>query len=381
MPAIERCSQEWNRNQLEIITEYYHLYYDKKPFSSNGLRVEIKGGITASSSTWRYGYKHEGAIYELGGTARTLDGANGRIPLGPGVIARNGYAEIDDSESMLFTEDGWIAGRRPPNDHGAMDTRPNKRSKSSDEFSDRPRIDGYLFAYGFDYIGAIKAFYAVSGPQPLLPRWALGNWWSRYYKYSDDSYLELMDRFRDEKIPFSVGVLDMDWHWVDNEKVRRAGVSGWTGYSWDTDLFPEPKKFLEELHARKLKVPVCDHPADGIASYEDKYEAVCRAVGQDPTTKDPVPFNITDKKYVDAYFDIVLRKLEDDGVDFFWQDWQQGPFSSIPGIDPLWPLNHFHFLNSSRGGKRPFIFSRFPGPGGHRYPVGFSGDSVVSWQR
>lgn len=76
--------------------------------------------------------------------------------------------------------------------------------------SDSPRVDGYLFAYGLDFKSAIKAFYKISGPQPLIPRWALGNWWSRYYKYTSEAYLELMDRFKEEKIPFSVGVLDMD---------------------------------------------------------------------------------------------------------------------------------------------------------------------------
>ena len=42
-------------------------------------------------------------------------------------------------------------------------------------------------------------------------------------------------------------------------------------------------------------------------------------------------------------------------------------------------LNHFHFLDNARGGKRPIILSRYAGPGSHRYPVGFSGDTKVSW--
>jgi hypothetical protein len=81
-------------------------------------------------------------------------------------------------------------------------------------------------------------------------------------------------------------------------------------------------------------------------------------------------------------------------------DWQQGEHSRIPGIDPLWyvlpasgrlsqgglsnnltsrMLNHFQFLDTGRDGRKSIIFSRFSGPGSHRYPVGFSGDSVVSW--
>ncbi|KAK9311027.1 glycosyl hydrolases family 31-domain-containing protein [Lipomyces starkeyi] len=335
-----------NRNfpeSLEIITNRFHL-------RANGLRVQVKGN-------WWYGEPSQLEGWDLGGTARTLDGADGRIPLGPGVIARNGYMSLDDSQSMLFTEDGWVSGRR--------------QSET---------IDGYLFTYGLDYKNAIKAFYALAGSQPLLPRWALGNWWSRYYKYTGEEYLALMDRFDAEGIPMSVGVLDMDWHWVDNEIVKKSGLSGWTGYSWNTDLFPDPEAFVVEMHKRDLKVTLNDHPADGVASYEDLYEEVCEALGKDALVQDPVPFDITNKEFLNAYFNILLRTLEDQGVDFWWVDWQQGSVSAIPGIDPLWMLNHFHFLSNSREGKRPIAFSRFAGPGSHRYPIGFSGDTVVTWE-
>ena len=43
-------------------------------------------------------------------------------------------------------------------------------------------------------------------------------------------------------------------------------------------------------------------------------------------------------------------------------------------------LNHYHYLDNARGGKRPLTFSRYAGPGSHRYPVGFSGDSIVTWE-
>jgi alpha-glucosidase (family GH31 glycosyl hydrolase) len=56
----------------------------------------------------------------------------------------------------------------------------------------------------------------------------------------------------------------------------------------------------------------------------------------------------------------------------------------MPGLDPLWLLNHFHFLDSARPtpdgtAKRPLTFSRYAGVGSHRYPIGFSGDTVITW--
>jgi hypothetical protein len=42
-------------------------------------------------------------------------------------------------------------------------------------------------------------------------------------------------------------------------------------------------------------------------------------------------------------------------------------------------LNHYYYLDNGKNGKRPLIFSRYAGIGSHRYPIGFSGDTVISW--
>ena len=332
---------------LEIITERLHLTYDRGPFRAAGLSIAVRGNVTNYRSVWRYGVPAD----TLGGTARTLDAVDGRIALEPGVVSRNGFAAIDDSTSFCFTADGWMGTRSAG------------------------RLDLYVFAYGIDHAAALRAFHAVSGHTPLLPRWALGNWWSRYHRYSASEYLELMDRFRDEQIPVAVSVIDMDWHRVDD--VDPAFGSGWTGYSWNRELFPDPEAFLAALHARGKRVTLNVHPADGIRAFEDAYPAMCAALGREPG--DPIQFDPTDKAFLDAYFDVLHRGLEAQGVDFWWIDWQQGVDSRIPGIDPLWVLNHYHFLDNAASGRRPLTFSRYAGPGSHRYPIGFSGDTVITW--
>jgi alpha-glucosidase (family GH31 glycosyl hydrolase) len=333
---------------LEIVTARFHLTYDRRPFSTSGLSVQVRGGVSNYHSVWRYGED----VHDLGGTARTLDRADGEIDLEPGVVSRWGYAVIDDSTTPVLTDDGWVEPR------------------------DGTRQDVYVFAYGLDHREAVKALYAVSGHQPLLPRFALGNWWSRYYAYSAEEYRALVERFEAERVPLSVAVLDMDWHHVDVDPVHG---SGWTGYSWNRDLFPDPQGFLDDLHERGLHVTLNVHPADGVRQYEDAYAAVARALGHDPEAGAPVAFDVTDRAFVRAYFDLLHRPLEDQGVDFWWIDWQSGPYSRVAGLDPLWMLNHLHFLDNARGGRRPLTFSRYAGPGSHRYPVGFSGDSVISW--
>jgi len=83
---------------------------------------------------------------------------------------------------------------------------------------------------------------------------------------------------------------------------------------------------------------------------------------------------------MEAYYDTVIRSLEDEGVDFWWIDWQQTGGKREGGYDVLWMLNHCHYVDSARRGERPLTFSRYAEVGSHRYPIGFSGDTHVNWE-
>ena len=52
----------------------------------------------------------------------------------------------------------------------------------------------------------------------------------------------------------------------------------------------------------------------------------------------------------------------------------------MPGLDPMWALNHYHYLDNGRDGKRGMILSRYTGLGSQRYPAGFSGDTISTWK-
>ena len=309
---------------------------------------------------------------QLPGTARTLDQANGRVRLQKGITARSGVSVMDDSKSLLLNPDGTIA--------------PRPKCK-----------DRYYFAYGGDYLRQMQDFYRLTGPVPLIPKFALGNWWSRYRAYTQEEYRSLMQTFIEKHIPITVATIDMDWHWVDvlqrfgeDAKPGKPGskeelfynklLPGWTGYTWNTELFPDHKELLSWLHANGMKVPLNVHPSQGVRYFEKPYEAMCRRMGMDPTKRQIVAFDPTDQKFMQAYFEELHHPLEEEGVDFWWLDWQQGKNTKIPGLDPLWALNHYHTLDASKNGKRPLILSRYAGLGSHRYPLGFSGDTHVTWK-
>lgn len=343
-----RFRVEEKEDSLSIVTKYLRLIYDKKEFSGEGLKINVSGNFGTTSSVWHYGDKNE----SLKGTIRTLDTIDGATELGEGVVSKKLWSFIDDSKSMLLVDDDFVIRE------------------------DEEAIDIYFFGYGLDYKEALRDFYKLSGATPLLPRYSLGNWWSRYYKYTDESYLELLERFKREDIPFNVAVLDMDWHITD---VDSKYGTGWTGYTWNKEYFKEPEKFLKELHERGYKITLNVHPADGVRAFEDSYKEFAKFMGVNIKNEDPVLFDIADKKFREGYFKYVHHKLEKQGVDFWWIDWQQGENSGKKGLDPLWLLNHLHYKDIQRDKRRGLILSRYAGVGSHRYPLGFSGDTIITW--
>lgn len=361
--ASIRCSD--HDGMLIVDTPALRLTYNRRIFSKEGLQIVIKG-LDVFDNVWHFGDNQHA---NLGGTARTLDGANGAVPLGNGVISRDGWAVLDDSASNAI-EPLESDGQSICEDSNGVSGYANVVAKNTSD------IDLYFFGYGHRYVQAVHDFYHLTGSAPLLPRFTLGNWWSRFYPYTADEYVHLMDRFKNEGLPFTTAVIDMDWH-IRN--IDKKYGTGWTGYSWNRDLFPNPQEFLQQLHDRGMHTTLNVHPRDGIRAYEDAYPQVAEAMNVDMVHGDPVEFDLTDPDFVDAYLRM-HHDLEQEGVDFWWIDWQQGGVTKQIGLDPLWMLNHLHYTDSGREGHWPLTFSRYAGPGSHRYPVGFSGDTVMTWR-
>ena len=338
--------------------------------------LQVTFTLNGKEITWHPGMPDTG---NLQGTTRTLDGALGgktKEPMDPGLISRDGWVVVDDSTRPLFDSDDFRF------DQGDKSTWPwvIERPKGT-------RQDWYFFGYGHDYEAALHDFTLVAGKIPLPPYFAFGTWWSRYWAYSDQELMDLAKDFRNNDVPLDVFVIDMDWHPTftsqkpgAKEMDASGHPKGWSGYSWNKVLFPDPAQFLKDLHAMGLKTTLNLHPASGIQPWEDAYPAMARAMGVNPATGQYIPFDITNKKYAINYLDLVHHPLEKQGVDFWWLDWQQESETKTAGVNPTWWLNYVHFSDQEREGKRPLLFHRWGGLGNHRYQIGFSGDTISVWE-
>jgi alpha-glucosidase len=360
---VPRFTRNEENGWLEIETAKLTLRYrmGSGKFTPENLRVSFTLGGTPVE--WRPGMQDTA---NLRGTRRTLDGVKGATSLEPGLLSRDGWVVVDDSERPLFDDSQWP---------WVMTRLPGERQ------------DLYFFGYGRDYKRALYDFTTVAGKIPMPPRFAFGLWWSRYWGYTDEEFKRLVGEFETHGVPLEVLVIDMDWHLTFNQRWDRevkdqAGQTlGWTGYTWDRNFFPDPAGFLSWCERRGLRTPLNLHPASGIQPHEEHYPEMARSMGIDPATKMYVPFDIVDKKFATNYLKHIIRPLEDQGVDFWWLDWQQWGTTKVPGVTPTWWLNYVFFTDMERKDRtRPILFHRWGGLGNHRYQIGFSGDTYSVWE-
>lgn len=365
---------------LYIQTDKVKLKYRKgtnpkmSPASPENLSVVLEN--RGCETIWYPGKKDP---LNLKGTCRTLDGSNGdnkRGELENGLISRSGWAVIDDS---------WCVARPDGGHSFAMQHNAELGFDWWTERRDPEALDLYFLGYGTNYKKALSDYTKIAGQIPLPPDYVFGYWYSKYAVYSSEDYRTIMAELERNEIPSDVMILDMDWHWN-----RGNGCSGdrggWTGWSWNTNLIPDPEGLLDEMHDKNFKVALNLHPADGVNRHESpEYFARMNADLNGKylnDQQDNVSWAIDYADFTKAFFENVIHDHEKTGVDFWWIDWQQHLTSHFtPELSETFWINHtfFNEMKKNRTDRRPVIFHRWGGLGSHRYQIGFSGDALINF--
>lgn len=338
------------------------------------MSVTLLNGPSHTPVRWVPGLVDSGNLL---GTIRSLDGIYGSINLNCtlianktvnneglhcawGLVSRSGWSLIDDTSGPYLDPDEW------PSD-----------TPSSDVY------DWYFFGHGHEYRKALADYSKVGLPIPMMPKYMLGIAWTRWYSFTGAELLGIIDDYDSRQLPLDTVIIDMDWHKTFPAGQDKLANDYWTGYSFDPELFPYPSAQLEQLRDRGVHIAVNLHDAMGVQHWEDRYVQMAQAHGVDPDSNNPVPFNVTDRFYMDSLEAIVMQPVYDAGVDFAWIDWQQGGSLGVyrPGVNPTFMLNYYRHTQQVRQqlNQRGLILARWGGMGNHRYQAGFSGDVQHSW--
>ena len=352
-------------NFLYISTSDLELKYRKNAeinaADKNPDVLSITFTLNGKKVLW---YPGKDDALNLKGTTRTLDGCIGdskRPELENGLVSRAGWAIIDESYS---------ARRGDGSRTFAFDKEVNGMPWVA-PLVDKTAVDWYFLGYGHQYKKALHDYTLVGGKQPMPPLFVLGYWYSKYQRYSQQDFIDIVTDIKKNHIPIDVMILDMDWH-----------TEGWTGWTWNKELIPDPQGLLKWMHEQGLKVSMNLHPADGVDSDEENFSLLVKDMGMDPATTKVVPWHLEDSVFYKNMFKDILHNREKDGVDFWWLDWQQNLTNPrMDGLSETFWCNHVFYndMKATHPDRRPLIFHRWGGLGSHRYPIGFSGDSFSTF--
>lgn len=298
----------------------------------------------------------------LGAWSRGLDEKRGSIPMWDGILSRDGWYLLDDSQTALNDGEDWVVDR-PVHQGGYQ--------------------DGYFFGYGTNYQAGLKEFYKITGNPVMLPKWAFGVWYSiNDANYTTSSYYQnvLLPQLRAAQIPLDVLVVDTDW----------KAPYRWNSWDWNTTAFPNPTNFFNWAKEQGLAIPLNLHPT--IQGDDSKF-TVTNATAEGLINKGGrYHFDFTNKKHAQAYFDL-HKPFNDLGVRFWWFDQAEEPNSAVKGVPADTWINGLYTKEANERGLRGFAFSRIgSGHAGysdgrkpgiawseHRYTVHFTGDTYNTW--
>lgn len=316
VPAFTKKEDE---NYLVVSTNYFRLQY-KKGYKFNKSKIApenyLRIELLDSDKVWYYGHPEARNFKTTGDLSKEL-----KERLIKGLYSTDGFVSIDDSSTMLIGEDGSLLDRIKEEDY----------------------IDTYVFLYRRDFGKCLSNYYNLTGYPRLIPRYALGIWWNRNNAYSASEIKRLIHDFNKYGIPLSVLLLGSKWKDI--------------GYNFNQDLILKPKELFNYLHERGICVGLEINPKDGILT----------------TDANTIPFNVLDKTFVKLYFESILNYLNNLGVDFYWNNYDGDIKNSTA-------LNYLYYKKyDSDSKRRGMVLTKDNTISAHRYPVLYSGESIVSW--
>lgn len=252
----------------------------------------------------------------------------------------------------------------------------------------------YQVMVGGSWEDLIKNHTLLTGRQPLPPRWAFGNFSSRFGYHSQKEVTETIEKFKEEEIPVDAIILDLFWFGHD--------IKGTMGnLAFVKDSFSQPKKMINELSEKGVQTILVTEPFILTTSNRWK-EAVSENVLAKDTLGNPFTFDFYfgNTGLIDIFdpagrkwFWNIYKELAEMGVSGWWGDLGEPEMHPAELQHAIGSANEVHNIyghywakliqegyEKNFPKKRPFILMRAGSAGSQRFGlIPWSGDVSRSW--
>lgn len=252
----------------------------------------------------------------------------------------------------------------------------------------------YQVVVGDSWVDLVDNYTDLTGKQPLPPRWALGNFSSRFGYHTQKEVEETVQKFRDQEIPLDAVIIDIYWFGKD--------IQGHMGnLEFLKDSFPNPKQMIKDLKSKNVNTILVTEPF--ILTTSTRWqEAVAKNVLAKDSIGNPFKFDFYfgNTGLVDIYnpkgnawFWNIYKELAEMGVTGVWGDLGEpevhpskllhatgtaDEVHNIYGHD--WARLVYEGYQNDFPNQRPFILMRAGSSGSQRFGmIPWSGDVNRSW--
>jgi alpha-glucosidase len=260
-----------------------------------------------------------------------------------------------------------------------------------------PSLDVYVIA-GPAPAAVLERYAALTGRPPLPPLWALGSHQSRWSYSTDAEVRELVDTFREKRLPLDVVHLDIDY------------MDGFKVFTWDPARFPDPARLANDLGEQGVRLVAISEPSlkpeAGYRPYEEAdaggflVRGARGDVFQGEVWTTPAVFVDFLKPEARAWWGTLFRDILDAGISGIWDDMNEPSVRGTPGrtlpldarhgarphleVHNVYGLHHaratWEGLRALRPRDRPFVISRSGYAGIQRYAAVWTGDNSSWWE-
>ncbi len=399
-PSVEVIATAQESDQrIEIDSDGIDITINKAPFSVEFSRdgeaiIKEKAGYAADSlETIEFQISRNEALYGAGSRALGMDRRGYRLPLYN--KAQYGYStfstQLNYSLPIVLSSNQYMLHfDNAPIGFLDLDSKGNNTIKY-ETISGRKT---YQLIIGDDWLDMMDNYTQLTGRHAMLPRWALGNFSSRFGYHTQDEVLETVAKFKEDEIPVDAVIIDL--YWFGKEIQHTLG-----NFAFYEDSFPNPDQMIRDLREQDIETILITEPFVMKTStrWEEALEKEILAVdstGEAATFE----FYFGDGGIIDVYdekgynwFSDINRGLLERGVTGIWGDLgepEAHPSYVIHATGTAdevhntyghdWARLVYHTFREFDEEMRPFVLMRAGAAGSQRYGlIPWSGDVSRSW--
>ncbi len=389
-----------NENSIQLKTSGIRVEIRKNPFQilyyyKNKLLISERKGYlkTTEFETLDFNLTTDEILYGGGARALGMNRRGNRLQL----YNRAHYGYETRSELMNFTmpllySSNLYAVHFDNAPIGYLDL--DSKKDNSLKYETIGGRKTYQVVAGDSWKDLINQYTSLTGKQPMIPRWALGNFSSRFGYHSQQETINTIDKFLEEKIPVDAIILDL--YWFGKELKGTMG-----NFEFLKDSFPDPKKMIADLTKKGVKTILITEPF--VLTTSSKWDEAVekdilgKTIEGKPYTYD---FYFGNTGIIDifkpegkAWFWNVYKKFVDYGVAGWWGDLGEpevhpsdlqhatGSADEVHNIyGHNWAKLVFEGYQKDFPNQRPFILMRAGYSGSQHYGmIPWSGDVNRTW--